>query len=61
MKLRQAKKIFRREFLSVPYYIEVKASNSLVKTIKILRHFREEDYCPIKVYKDRKIRFIIGG
>lgn len=61
MKLRQAKKIFRREFLSVPYYIEVKASNSLVKAIKILRHFREEDYWPIKVYKDRRIRFIIGG
>ena len=35
MKLRQAKKIFRREYLSIPYYKNVKASNRLLKAIKI--------------------------
>ena len=61
MKLRQAKKIFCREYLTVPYYKNVKASNSLLKAIKILRHFRIEEYWPIKVYKNREVLFIIGG
>ena len=61
MKLRQAKKIFRREYLSVPYYKKVKASNKLIKAINILRHFRREEYWPIKVYKNREIYFILGG
>ena len=61
MKLRQAKKIFHREYVSVPYYKKVKASNKLIKAINILRHFRREKYWPIKVYKNREIYFIIGG
>lgn len=61
MKLRQAKKIFHREYLSVPYHKNVKASNRLLKAIKILRHFRIEKYWPIKVYKNREVYFIIGG
>ena len=61
MKLRQAKKIFYREYISVPYYKNVKASNRLIKTIKILRHFRIEEYWPIKVNKNREVLFIIGG
>ena len=61
MKLRQAKKIFRREYLSDPYYKNVKASNKLIKAINILRHFRREEYWPIKVNKNREVLFIIGG
>ena len=61
MKLRQAKKTFRREYLSVPYYKKVKVSNKLIKAINILRHFRKEDYWPIRVYKNREIYVIIGG
>ncbi len=61
MKLRQAKKIFCREYLLVPYHKNVKASNRLLKAIKILRHFRIEKYWPIKVYKNREVYFIIGG
>lgn len=61
MKLRQTKKIFCREYLLVPYHKNVKASNRLLKAIKILRHFRIEKYWPIKVYKNREIYFIIGG
>ena len=61
MKLRQAKKIFYREYISVPYYKNVKASNRLIKAIKILRHFRIEEYWPIKVNKNREVLFIIGG
>ena len=61
MKLRQAKKIFCREYLLVPYHKNVKASNRLLKAIKILRHFRIEKYLPIKVYKNREVYFIIGG
>lgn len=61
MKLRQAKKIFHIEYLSVPYHKNVKASNRLLKAIKILRHFRIEEYWPIKVYKNREVYFIIGG
>ena len=61
MKLRQAKKIFCREYLLVPYHKNVKASNRLLKAIKILRHFRIEKYWPIKVYKNRDVYFIIGG
>ena len=61
MKLRQAKKIFRREYLSIPYYKKVKASNKLINAINILRHFRKEDYWPIRVYKNREIYVIIGG
>ena len=58
MKLRQAKKIFRREYLSIPYYKKVKASNKIIKPINILRHIRREEYCPIKVYKNREIYII---
>ncbi len=61
MKLRQAKKIFCREYLLVPYHKNVKASNRLLKAIKILHHFRIEKYWPIKVYKNREVYFIIGG
>ena len=61
MKIRQAKKIFCREYLLVPYHKNVKASNRLLKAIKILRHFRIEKYWPIKVYKNREVYFIIGG
>ena len=61
MKLRQAKIIFHREYVSVPYHKNVKASNRLLKAIKILRHFRREEYWPIKVYKNRDVYFIIGG
>lgn len=61
MKLRQAKKIFYREYVSVPYYKNVKASNRLLKAIKILRHFRREKYWQIKVHKNREVYFVIGG
>ena len=61
MKLRQAKKIFCREYLLVPYHKNAKASNRLLKAIKILRYFRIEEYWPIKVYKNREVYFIIGG
>lgn len=61
MKLRQAKKIFYREYVSVPYYKNVKASNRLLKAIKILRHFRREKYWRIKIYKNREVYFVIGG
>ena len=61
MKLRQAKKIFNREYISVPYYKKVKASNKLIKAINVLRHFRREEYWPIRVHKNREIYVIIGG
>ena len=55
MKLRQAKKIFYREYVSVPYYKKVKVSNKLIKAINILRHFRRDEYWPIKIYKNKEI------
>ena len=61
MKLRQAKKIFRREYLSIPYYKKVKVSNKLIKAVNILRHFRREKYWRIKIYKNREVYFVIGG
>lgn len=61
MKLRQAKKIFYKEYLSISYYKQVKASNRLIKAINVLKHFRYEEYWMIKIDKDRTITIRFGG
>lgn len=59
MKLRQAKKIFNKEFDWE--HRGNKASNRLVKAIRILKHFRNESYWPVHIYKDGTMLFILGG
>lgn len=60
MKLRIAEKILKRYFTSSDWMHKV-ANHKEIKALKICKKFKNNEYWPIHLYKDRTITIRVGG
>lgn len=61
MKLRIAEKILKRYFTSSNYWQHKVANHKEIEALKICKKFKDNEYWPMHLRKDKSIMIIIGG